>query len=73
MLDECGFANLGFMGNKFTWSKHYPDGYTVWKRLDKAMGMCDWLTMFPASKVCHLECGTSDHKQIVVHPKGILE
>lgn len=27
--------------------------------------------MFPASKVCHLECGTSDHKPIVVHPKGI--
>lgn len=27
--------------------------------------------MFPASKVIHLECGSSDHKSIIIHPKGI--
>lgn len=73
VFDERGFANLGFMGNKFTWSKHNPDGYTVWERLDRAVGTCAWLIMFPASMVCHSECGTSYHKPIVVHLKGIPE
>lgn len=45
MLDECGFADLGFVGNKFTWSKHYPDGYIVWERLDRVVGTSTWLTM----------------------------
>ncbi|XP_075645079.1 uncharacterized protein LOC142616076 [Castanea sativa] len=29
------------------------------------------VSLFPASKVYHLECGCSDHKLIIVHPLGI--
>ena len=72
VLDECGFSDLGFMGNKFTWSKHYPDGYMVWERLGRALSTNAWLTMFPASKVFHLECRSSYHKPIVIHPKEFL-
>lgn len=71
VLDECGLADLGFMGNKITWSRHYPDGHIVWERLDRAIGTSAWLSMFPASKVIHLECGSPDHKSIIIQPKGI--
>jgi len=30
-----------------------------------------WLEKFPATKVLHLECGTSDHKPIVKLPEGM--
>lgn len=71
VLDECGLADLGFVGNKITWSEHYPDGHTGWERLDRAIGTSAWLLMFPTSKVIHLECGSSDHKSIIIHPNGI--
>lgn len=29
--------------------------------------------MFPAYRVVHLECGSSNHKPQVIHPLGILE
>ena len=31
----------------------------------------DWIKMFPATKVVHLECGSSDHKPLVILPKGV--
>lgn len=71
VLDECGFVDLGFIRNKFTWYKNYPNGTTIWERLDKAVGLHDWLNLFPTTKVCTLECGTLDHKPIVIHPTGI--
>ena len=43
----------------------------MWERLDRAVGMVDWLSMFPATKVVHLECGTSDQKPIMIHLLGI--
>lgn len=73
VLDECGFIDLGFMGNKFTWHQNFPDCVTIWERLDRAVGTNEWLSKFPATKVYHLECGTSDHKRIIIHPLGILE
>ena len=32
-MDECGFANLGYEGNKFTWYKKIWGGGTMWERL----------------------------------------
>ncbi|XP_075665859.1 uncharacterized protein LOC142635608 [Castanea sativa] len=58
VLDECGFQDLGFKGNKFTWCNGQGEGHTVWERLDRAVGSVDWLDMFSASKVVHLESGT---------------
>lgn len=29
ILDECIFIDLGFVGNKFTWYKNYPNGTTI--------------------------------------------
>ena len=71
VFDDCGFVDLGFVGNKFTWYKSYPNGTTIWERLDRVVGSHDWLSLFPATKVCTLESGTSDHKPIIIHPMGI--
>lgn len=43
----------------------------MWERQDRALGTNDWLSIFPASKVSILECGTSDHKPIFIHPFSI--
>nr|POE59891.1 hypothetical protein CFP56_39460 [Quercus suber] len=61
VIDECGFQDLGFVGNKFTWHKNVIGGDTVWERLDRAVTNGDWRALFPASNVSHLECGCFDH------------
>lgn len=71
MLDECEFQDLGFEGSKYTWCNGHHGRYTVWERLDRAMGTMDWLSMFPATKVVHLESGTFDHKHIMIFLVGI--
>ena len=37
VLDECGFLDLGYVGNRFTWSKHFVDGHSIWERLDQGV------------------------------------
>lgn len=69
---ECGFVDLGFVGNKFTWCKQTVDGVIVWERLGRALANDEWISLYPASKVIHLEYGTSDHKPLHILPLGIL-
>ena len=71
VINKCGFQDLGFVGNKFTWHKNDIGSDTVWERLDRAVANGDWVALFSASKVSHLECGCSSHKLIVIHPLGI--
>ena len=30
VIDECGFMDLGFVGQRFTWSRHYENGSLIW-------------------------------------------
>ena len=46
-------------------------GNTMWERLDRAVTTADWIDIFPATKVVHLECGSSDHKPLIIQLKGI--
>ena len=70
-LDECGFADLGYVEQKYTWYKQLTGGVTVWERLDKAVANNDWISLYPGTMVKHLECGFSDHKPIIIHLEGI--
>ena len=70
VLDECGFMDLGFVGPMFTWHKHF-ENYTVWERLDRAVATNDWFSMFPNTKVYHLDTTASDHKALLIRPKGM--
>nr|POE55075.1 hypothetical protein CFP56_26656 [Quercus suber] len=46
-------------------------GNTIWERLDRAVATTDWIDKFPATKVAHLECGSSDHKPLIIRLKEI--
>ena len=70
IIDECGFMDLGFVGSKFTWHKHF-DNYTVWERLDRAMATNDWFSKFSNTKIYHLDVTTSDHKPLWIVPEGM--
>ena len=37
VLDECGFLGLGFVGSRFTWSKHFANGHSIWERLERGV------------------------------------
>ena len=70
-IDACGFIDLGYTGSKFTWSKHYNNGYSIWERLDRALCTSDWLKLFAGTKVSHLTCTTSDHIPLWITPSDI--
>ena len=46
ILDEWGFMDLGFVGSKFTWHKHF-DNFTTWERLDRAVATNECFSLFP--------------------------
>ena len=70
VVDECAFTDLGFVGFPFTWHKHFAD-FTIWERLDKAMATNEWFSMFPKTKVQHLDTTTSNHKPLWINPEGV--
>ena len=70
VLDECNLLDLGYVGNKFTWSKKFPNGGMIWERLDRAVSTADWFDLFPATKVQTLSCVSSDHSPILILPDG---
>ena len=59
------------MGGKYTWYRGSRGGNTIWERLDCVVATTDWIEKFPATKVVHLECGSSDHKPLIILPKGV--
>ena len=71
-LDECGFVDLGFIGQKFTWCKRLTGGITVWERLDRAVANQEWISLFLGYSVTHLDTVFSDHKPLSIHMDGLL-
>ena len=71
VIDKCGFIDLGFKGSKFTWSKHFTDGHSVWERLDRGLGNSEFLIRFPGSKVSYLKCMSSDHIPLLINLTGL--
>lgn len=53
-LTDCGLTDLGYCGNKFTWSnRHFNDSF-ISERLDRACGNLKWLRRFPSTIVRNL-------------------
>lgn len=59
------------MGLKFTWSKHFAYGHSIWERLDRGLANNKWLLKFPGSQVTHLRCNSSDHIPIFINPSSL--
>lgn len=71
VLDDCGFQDLDYVGNKFTWCNGHKEGYKIWERLDRFVASSDWIEKFPSTKDLHLECGSPDYKPLIILPLGI--
>ena len=64
VIDECSFMDLGYMGPKFTWNKHFENGHSIWDWLDRGMATNGWFLKFPSSRVYHLQGDSSDHRPL---------
>lgn len=71
VFDECNLLDLGFVGNKFTWSKTYPNGGMVWERLDRVVCTVEWYDLFPSTNMQTVTCVSSDHNPICIRLEGI--
>ena len=60
-IDYCGFIDLGFVGEPFTWCNNRLGSATIWERLDRGLAMAEWLSMFPNASIHHIDNDTSDH------------
>ena len=72
VIDECGFMDMGFEGSKYTWSKHFGNGISIWERLDRCLVTNSWFLKFGGSKVYHLNCTSSDHVPILISLSGLI-
>ena len=61
VIDGCSFMDMGFIGSKYTWSKHFDNGVSIWERLDRGLANKNWFLKFLRAKVHHISCNTLDH------------
>ena len=61
LTDECGFMDLGYVGPKFTWARHFENGNSIWEGLDRGLATNSWFLKFPGTRVYHLHFNSSDH------------
>ena len=43
VVDVCQFRDLGFSGARYTWSRHFENGDSVWARLDRTLANEEWM------------------------------
>ena len=61
VVDLCEFRDLGYTGARYTKSRHFENGESVWARLDRALANEEWMTKFANAKVVHISTIKSDH------------
>lgn len=59
-------VDLGFVGNKFTWSNHRKGRANIRERLDSGLANLDWVHLFPNSLVNNSLAVNSDHCPILL-------
>lgn len=70
LMDSCGLIDLGFKGQKFTWSNNQDGATNICKRLDRAIANVGWQTLFPQSRITHLVRSSSDHVPLLLETDG---
>ena len=70
-IDECRLMDLGFVGPKYTWSKHFESGQSIWEHLDRGLATNNWFLLFPGTKIHHLHCYSSDHLALFINLSGL--
>ncbi|XP_030964343.1 uncharacterized protein LOC115985543 [Quercus lobata] len=46
---------------RYTWSRHFENGDSVWARLDRALANEEWMRKFANARVVHISTIESDH------------
>lgn len=62
---SCGMIDVGFVGQKFTWSNKRRVG-PIMERLDRSWDNVDWMSLFPSAIMKVLPRLTSDHFPILL-------
>ena len=70
-MDLCGFIDLGFKGNPFTWKKHFKNRQTSWERLDRGLVNNEWLLRYRGTTIHLLTCNTSDYYPLLIEPEMV--
>lgn len=69
-MDSCGLIDLGFKGQKFTWSNNRDGVAKICERLDRAIANTEWQSLFPRSRITHLLRSSSDQSPILLNTDG---
>ena len=59
-LDECGFMDLRYVREKYTWRGKRAGGLVL-ERLDRVVANNGWFSFNPSTKVLHLHTHSFDH------------
>jgi len=65
--------DLGFSGQKFTWSNKRGIHHRIWKRLDRGLVNDAWLDKMPQTTVTHLPSIGSDHCPLLMEMDAKVE
>jgi hypothetical protein len=68
-----GLLDLGFNGNKFTWSNHRLGRANIRERLDRGLANHNWVHLFPNSLINHLPASNSDHCPLLLSTNGTYQ
>ncbi|KAL8555997.1 hypothetical protein ACS0TY_003709 [Phlomoides rotata] len=66
-ISDLNLQDLGYQGNKFTWSNGWEGAANIQVRLDRALANPLWRIWFPGAHVSHLIRFKSDHTPILVN------
>lgn len=65
-MEACGLSDLGFDGNKFTWSNNkYGEAFTK-TMVHRAFSNNNWTELFPRIVISTLLAQSSDHGLILI-------
>jgi hypothetical protein len=69
-VHSSGLIDLGFNGNRFTWSNHRQGIGNIIERLDRGLANGDWVLLYPNSLINHLPTTNSNHCPLLLSLKG---
>ena len=60
-LSRCGLFDLGYVGQRYTWSNERAGEQRTKLRLDRIVANESWMDIFPFASVHHVSMSISDH------------